>query len=164
MKGFLAQNLVFLRLNLEQNHNSLHTQRVLESSHDKILQDFACALSMPTWPKRTSEIQVTSLARALLEFSGGIINLLQRRFAAEYTASDNANLFASILAMTRTSQFGKFDATEMCNTLSRSKLFSMETIREEDLCRRAIEMMRYLCLGFPEGYLVRYSRLKRFQL
>ena len=60
---------------------------------------------MPAKRTRRGEAQITSLVRALLELSGGRVDLLQHGFAEEYMVSDNADLYASVLGITRTKQF-----------------------------------------------------------
>ena len=66
---------------------------------------------------------MTSLIWALLELSGGRVDLRQHGFAEEYTASNNADLYASVLDITRKKHFGDFDLEKMLNALSKSPLF-----------------------------------------
>ncbi len=79
----------------------------------------------------------------------------QHRFAEEYTAGENADLFASVLDIARSKQFGDFDSKKMCNTLSKSPVFSRMTISVQDLEEWTTKMMDSLRLGFREGHLVR---------
>lgn len=73
--------------------------KCLESDQDVLLESFLFSLPMPMPPRRTKrdEAQVTSLVRALPELSGGRVDFRQHGFAEEYTASENADLYASIL-------------------------------------------------------------------
>ena len=116
------------------------------------------ALPIPVSPKRTKldEAQLTSLVRALLELSGGRVDLRQHKYAEEYTASENADLFASLFNITRTRRFGDFDPEEMCKTLSKSPVFFEMAISVQDLEERTTKMMDSLSVGFRKGYLVRY--------
>jgi hypothetical protein len=153
----LAQNLVLLFLNLEKDHSSSHAQNCLESDQDELLASLQFSLPIPIPPKRTKrdEAQTTSLIRALVELSGGRVDLRQHGFAEEYTASENADLYASVFNITRTKQFGDFDLEKMCNTLSKSPVFSGMAISVQDLGERTMKMMDYLRIGFQKGYLVR---------
>ncbi|KAL8902279.1 MAG: hypothetical protein Q9207_004797 [Kuettlingeria erythrocarpa] len=110
---------------------------------------------LPVTPRRTKrdEAQLTSLVRALLEVSGGRVDRQQHRFAEEYTASENANLYASIFDIARTYQFSDFDLEKMCNTLSKSPVSSRMTISVQDLEEWTMEMTDLLFLGFREGHL-----------
>jgi hypothetical protein len=154
----LAQNLVLLVLNLVKNHNSFDAHIFLTSNQDDLLESLQLSLPIPVPPKRTKrdEAQITSLIRALLELSGGRVDLRQHGFAEEYTISDNADLYALILDITRTKQFGDFDSEEMRNTLSKSPVFSGMTIGVQDLEKWTNKMMNYLRVSFSKGYLVRY--------
>lgn len=151
-----AQYLVLLVLNLTKDHNSSIAHDYLERDQSDLLQNLQ--LSLPTPPKRTKrdEAQITSIFRALLEVSGGRVDVLQHGFAAEYTASENGDLCASVLGIIRTRQFGDFDSEEMRNTLSKSLVFSEMTIREQDLEEWITKIIEFLPIGFPKGYLVRY--------
>jgi hypothetical protein len=153
----LAQNLVLLVLNLE-DHNSSDAHNYLESNQDNLLENLQLSLpiSVPAERTKRDEAQITSLFRALLELSGGRVDFQQHRFAEEYTASENADLYASVLGITRTRQFGDFDSEEMCNTLSKSPVFSGMKIGVQDLEEWTTKMINSLPVGFPKGYLVRY--------
>ena len=109
----MAQNLVFLFLNLEKDHGSVDAQTCLESDQEVLLESLQFSLPIPTGvpPKRTKldDTQITSIVRGLLEGSGGRVDAFQHRFAEEYTARENADLCASLFDITRTNPFGKFD-------------------------------------------------------
>lgn len=153
----LAQNLVLLFLNLVKDHKSSDAHNYLVSNQDDLLESLRLSLPIPVPPKRTKrdEAQKTSLVRALLELSGSRVDLLQHGFAKEYTVSENADLYASVLGITKTKQFGNFDSEEMRNTLSKSPVFSGLTIGVQDLEERIAKMVDSLRVGFREGYLVR---------
>lgn len=148
---------MLLFLNLEKDHSSSDTHNCLESDKDMLLESLQLSLPISVHPKRTKreEAQITSLVRALLELSGGRVDLRQHGFAEEYTASENADLYASVFDIARTKQFGDFDSEEMCNTLSKSPVFSRMAISAQHLEQRTMKMMDCLRLGFPKGYLVR---------
>ena len=153
---------MLLYWNLEKDHSSNR----LESDQETLLASLQSSLSIPVPPKRTrrDEAQKTSLVRALLEFSGGRVEFLQHDFAEEYTASENADLYASVFDIARTKQFGDFDAIEMCNTLSKSPVFSGITIDVQDLKEWTTKMKASLRLGFPEGYLVRRPKARNISI
>ena len=111
-------------------------------------------------PKRTKrdESQITFLVRALLELSGGRVDFRQHGFAEEYTTSQNADLCASVLEITRTNQFGDFDSEEMCKSVSKSPVFSEVAISIQDLESWTMSMRDFLGVGFPDGYLVRHIK------
>ena len=86
-------------------------------------------------PKRLDldEAQITSLIQALLELSGGEVDCRQHMFAADYTARENADLYASIFGIIRTKQFGDFDPKELRNSISKSPVFSRIKIGLQNL-------------------------------
>ena len=147
---------MFLHLNLEDDHGS----NCLESCQEILLDSLQLSLQFSVPPKRTKrdEYQITSLVRALLELSGGRVDPRQHRFAEEYTASENADLYASIFDIVRTKQFGDFESEEMCNTLSKSPVFSRMTISVQDLEEWTTKMMDSLRLDFREGHLIRHPK------
>lgn len=109
----------------------------LESDQDELHESLQFALPTPVSPKKTKldEAQFTSIVRALLELSGGRVDLRQHKYAEEYTASENANLYASLFNITRTRRFGDFEPEEMCKTLSKSPVFSEMAISVQDFER-----------------------------
>ncbi len=149
---------MFLFLNLEKDHTSFDAHKFLESDQDELLESLQFSLPISVPPKRTmrEEAQLTSLIRVLLELSDGRVDLRQHGFAEEYTASENADLYASVFDITRTRQFGDFDSEEMCNTLLKSSVFSGMAISVQDLEEWTMKMMNSLCVGFRKEYLVRY--------
>ena len=153
VKLALTQDLVFLFLALEQDHNSPATQDVLESNRDNLLDRLVSGLSISAPWTKSYDSQVTSLGRALLDYSGGKLNLRQHRLGIGYTCSHNADLYATMLDMTRTRR-REFDAAEMYRTFSQSHVFSASPVGGKDLRGRAEEMTSALGLAFREGHLV----------
>ncbi len=70
----------------------------------------------------------------------------------DFTAVSNANLYASMIGITRTRSFGDYDAQEACDLLMRSAIFAGRTIGVEGLQHR----IQKLCVYLPivAGYLV----------
>ena len=151
---------MLLFLNLEKDHNSNDAQTYLESGQDDLLRSLRSSIRIPMIPKRTKrdESQITFLVRALLELSGGRVDVRQHGFAEEYTASQNADLCTSFFEVTRKNQFGDFDSEEMCKSVSKSPVFSEVVISIQDLESWTTSMRDFLCVGFPDGYLVRHIK------
>lgn len=149
---------MILFLNQETDHDSFDAYHYLTSNEDDLLESFQRSLLLPVPPERTrsDETQMTSLIRALLEFSGGRVDLQQHGFAQEYTVSDNADLYASVLGITRKRTFGDIDPEEICNALLESPVFSEVTISAQSLEDWTMQMINFLPIGFPKNYLVRY--------
>lgn len=156
----LAQNIVFLFLNLKNNHGSDDAQSCLKSNQEELLESLQLSLPIqveePPERMKLDETQITSFIRGLVEVSDGRVDVLQHNFGEEYTASENADLCASLLDITRTNQFGDFDREAMCTTLLKSPVFSEMEISVQDLKGWTTKMMNCLCLGFEKGYLVLY--------
>lgn len=149
---------MILFLNQETDHDSFDAYHYLTSNEDDLLESLQLSLLLPVPPERTrsDETQMTSLIRALLEFSGGRMDLQQHGFAQEYTVSDNADLYASVLGITRKRTLGDIDPEEICNALLESPVFSEVTINAQSLEDWTMQMMNFLPIGFPKNYLVRY--------
>lgn len=160
MRKALAQNLVFLFLNLEKDHDSTNAHIYLESSPDDLLENLEHSLStfLPAQRTRGDEAQITSLTRALLEFSGGRVDCQQHGFAEEYTINENTDLYASLLEIMPTNRFGDFDLEKMRNALLNSPVFAGMTICASDLKQWTAKMITRLPIGFREGHLVRYLK------
>ena len=148
---------MLLFLKLERNHSSNDAQTYLESNQDELLESLRFSLRIPVILRRTKhdETQIICLVRALLELSGGRVDLRQHGLAEEYTTSQNVDLFASILDVTRTNQFGESDSEGMCNLISKSPVFSGVALSVQDLESWITKMSDSLCISFREGYLVR---------
>ena len=150
---------MFLLLNLQKDHNSSEAHDFLESTQDELLDTLQLSLSISVPAKRTRrEAQTTSLLRALLELSGGRVDCRQHGFAEEYMASENADLYASLLGITRTRQFGDLNSEKVYNELLKSPVFSGMEIGLQDMKEWTTKMMSSLSVGFRTGYLVRYSK------
>jgi len=151
----LARNLLLLYISLEQDHISPDACEWLMSDQDQVLERFQDSLPILSPPKRTKRdnAQLTSLVRALLKASGCSIDLQQHGFAEEYTADENADLFASLFGVTSARKFGRCDPEEMCDILSISPLFFAITIGVQDVEIWFSRMTGLLRLGFREGYL-----------
>ena len=147
---------MLLFLNLEKDHTSSAAYNYLGSDQDELLESLQCSLRIPVPPKRTKcdETQITLLVRALLELSGGRVEVQQHRFMEEYTASENADLCASVFNVTRSRQFGDVDPKEICKMLSKSVAFSEMTISIQYVEEWTAKMMDSLRVGFRKGYLV----------
>lgn len=149
---------MILFLNLVTDYDSLDADHYLTSNEDDLLEGLQHSLPIPVTPERTrgGEAQTTSLFRALLEFSGGRVEVQQHGFAQEYTIRDNADLYASVLSITREKTFGDSDFERIDKELLGSPVFSETTISAQDLEESNMKMMDFLPVGFPKDYLVRY--------
>ena len=85
VQRILAQYLVLLFLKLARNHSSNDAQTYLESNQGELLESLECSLRISVIPRRTKrdETQITCLVRALLELSGGRVDLRQHGLAEE---------------------------------------------------------------------------------
>lgn len=148
-----------LFLNFEKDHESPEAREYCESDHEDLVLalQFALPIRQPAERTKQDEAQITSLVRALLELSGGRVDCHQHGFAEEYTSSENADLYASVLGITRTNEFGNVDREQMRKTLSKSQVFSGMTITVHDLEEWTMKTIDALPIGFQKGHLVRYS-------
>ena len=97
-----------------------------------------------------------SLIRAVLELAGGMVDCRQHVLGQEYAISDNFNLYKILVGVSGTNWFGNFDPKEMSNALLKSKVFNDDAdIGTLDTVGWSMQMMEFLPIGFPEGYLVR---------
>jgi len=149
---------VILFLNLVTDYDSLDADHYLTSNEDDLLEGLQHSLPIPVPPERTrgEEAQITSLIRALLKFSGGRVDVQQHGFAQEYTIRDNADLYASVLGITREKMFGDSNSEQIDKELLRSSVFLETTISAQGLEDSTMKMMDFLPVGFPKDYLVRY--------
>lgn len=153
-------------LHLAHGHSCDDAQTFLQSDESELLGSLQDALRATVQAKRTErdEAQITALFGALLEFPSVGVNLRQYELAEDYTASQNADLCASVFGITRTKEFGDFNSEEMCSTLSESLVFSGETISVQYLEEWTLKTMKSLRVGFPKGYLVRYPDRRTYSL
>lgn len=147
---------------MEKDHSSSNVHDYLLNNQDELLESLQCSLRIPEPPTRTKrdETQITSLVRALLELSGGSVEAQQHRFIEEYTASENADLYASIFNITRSRQFGNFDPKEMCKTFSKSVAFSGMAIGIRYVEEWTAKMMDPLRAGFGKVSHLKMSELR----
>lgn len=156
---------MFLGLNRQRSYDSHEALELLAKDEADLLQPFQkCrtdpfkTLSERKAPIKTlhgSELQMISLVRSLFELSGGIVDCRQHAFDQEYTISDNLNLYMILVGVTGTNRFGDFDPKEMYNALLKSKAFVKDSdIGTLDTVGWSMQMIEFLPIGFPEGYLV----------
>jgi hypothetical protein len=160
---------VFLGLTLLKDYDIPPALELLRKDRDELLQAFQNGqdeLLQAFWrdhtdlfpgstsAQRSAEFQRISLLRCLLVFSGGKDDIRQHRFAPEYTASDNVNLYGSLVGITGSNCFGNFDSQVILDALSKSKVFTHDDIRTLDIVKLTSQMMTSLPIGFPQGYLV----------
>ena len=125
---------MFLFLNLQKDHNSSEAHDFLESTQNELLDTLQLSLSISIPVKRMRrETQTTSLLRALLKLFGGRVNCRQHGFAEEYTTSENADLYASLLGITKTREFEDLNSEKVYNELLKSSIFSEMEIGLQDL-------------------------------
>ena len=94
------------------------------------------------------EMQVISLARCLLEFSGGREDFEQHKFDKEFTANENANLCRDLIGITRSNFFGRFDMQKMLDALSMSKVFTDNDLQTINIVELSYQMMDSLPIGY----------------
>ncbi len=82
----------------------------------------------------------------------------QHGFAEEYTAGENADLYASLLGITKTREFEDLNLEKVYNELSKSSVFSGMELGLQDLEEWTTKTMSSLHVGFRTGYLVRYPK------
>ena len=154
---------MFIGLNSQWNYDSCETLELFAKDQADLLQPFQ---QCHTDPFKTlseskapinSEIQMISLVRALLELSGGMVDCRQHAFDQQYAISDNLNLCKILVGITDENWFGNFDPNEMYDALLKCKVFITDAdIGTLDTVKWSMQMMQYLPIGFPVGYLVRY--------
>ena len=157
---------MFLGLNRQRSYDSYEALELLAKDQADLLQPFQKChtdpfkkLSEHKAPIKTlhgSELQIISLVRGLFELSGGIVDSRQHALDQEYTFSDNLNLYMVLVGVTGTNRFGDFDPEEMYSALLKSKVFEDSDISTLDTIGWSMRMMKFLPIGFPEGYLVIY--------
>lgn len=142
-----------------EDHSSDGIQKLLESSQEELPELFQLSLyhSLGALSQRTKydETQRISLGRGVVEVSGGRVCAHQHRFAGNYTVSENADLCASFLGITRTIGFGDISSEKIRKTLTTFVIFSQTTISVQEVEERTTEMMHCLSGGFSDNYLVR---------
>lgn len=160
-----TQWLVFLGLNASRDYDSCECLKLLAKDQADLLQpvqkchaDPFRPLSKPMAPIKTSqglEIQAISLVRGLLELSNGVVDCRQHAFDQYYAISDNFDLCKMLVGVTGTKQFGDFDPKEIYASLLKSRVFVNDTVLSTlDVVAWSMQMMDFLPIGFPDGYLI----------
>lgn len=156
---------MFLGLNLLRYYNSCDALRLLAKDEADVLKPLKesqtnplKALSKPEVPVirlKGLELQTISLVRGLLEFCGGMVDCRQHTSAQGYTTGDKLNLYGIVVGVTGTNRFG-ISIRRKCMMHSRSPtLFAKDADTGSlDTVRWSIQMMEFLPIGFPKGYLV----------
>ena len=99
-------------------------------------------------------MQIISLVRCLLEFSGGREDFVQHKLDKEFTANENANLCRELIGITGSNYFGHYNTQEMLNALSASKVFTSNDLQTMDIVELSFQMMDFLPIGYRQGHLV----------
>lgn len=150
----MAENILILCLMFEQNYNSRDVLGILECDVDELLDDLQSSLHVTGQARRPKreETHATSLIRVFFEASDGRVDDQQHGFDQDFTAVSNADLYASMIGITRTRSFGDYNPHEVCHSLERSAIFAGRTIGVDVLQQR----IQKLCVYLPivAGYLV----------
>jgi hypothetical protein len=160
------QYLVFIALNLLDCHDGDAARELLGKGEYQVLQWFRAFLDPKatfisdvrkpvgsTDSEYTIQLHSISLFRFLLEYCGGREDFVQHRLLSGYTANDNANMYGSVLGVRGSNPFGSFNVEKLFNALSGSSLFTTITTPQH-VTQLSEALMRHLCIGFREGYLV----------
>ncbi len=99
-------------------------------------------------------MQMISLVRLLLEFSGGREDFKQHKFDKEFTANENANLCCDLLGITGSNSFGRFNTQDILNALSTSRVFTGNDLQTINIVELSFQMMEFLPIGYRQGHLV----------
>ena len=110
-----------------------------------------------TAAQREAEFHKLSLIRFLAEYAGLKRDVRQHMLDVGYSVNYNANIYGSIFGISGSKRFGTFDSEKMIGALSKSPVFRGVTIRKLDVMELSAKLMSRLPIGFPDGYLVRYS-------
>ena len=137
-------------------HDSPDARDTLAKKQDDLLEDLRISLRIPALPRATKsdETQINSLVCALLELSGCTVKVPGYEFIDQYTVSNNADLCAIILNITRTQSFGNRNAAEIRDALLTSSVFHNTTVSVASLEKWAIIAQTRLRLGYPDNYLM----------
>jgi hypothetical protein len=131
----LAQDLVFLGLNLLENYNTPAAIELLGKSQDELL--FGAFRKPHKTLSGTNftddEIrQIISLVRCLLEYAGGRKDFRQHR-VFQFKANVNTKIYGSFIGITGSNPSREFDPQKMLSALASSELFNDEDIRALDM-------------------------------
>lgn len=122
------------------------------------LQDHMDLLEDIPKNQQNAEFHCISLQWLLFVSCGAEHDFGPRKFDPKYTAGENANMIGSLIGIKGSNRFGHFDSQAMANALSHSKVFTKYDISVLGIANLASKIMTSLPIGFPEGYLVRYSQ------
>jgi len=158
---------VFLGLNLLRSYDSRLALELLAKDEDDLLQPFwkgrrvlfEAASETEASMKMLEGLKLhnISLLRCLLKFSGGRMERRQHALDPEHSISDNVNLFDLLIGIVDTNRFGSFDSKQMHDALSKSEIFAGDPdISTLNTVEWSMQLMNFLPIGFPEGYLIRY--------
>jgi hypothetical protein len=148
---------VFLSLNLLKDYDTPLVLELLGKDQDELLQAFRkdyTDLFVSANAQQSIEFHNISLLRRLFVFSGGRDDLWQRKFDPKYTVNDNVNLYGSLVGIAGSNRFGSFDLQAILKALSKSKVFTNDDICTLDIVNLTSQMIAFLPIGFPQGYLV----------
>ncbi|KAH8595124.1 hypothetical protein B0O99DRAFT_686979 [Bisporella sp. PMI_857] len=164
----LAQCLLFIALNLLDDYDTTSALALLGKNEHELLQGlwvnltelstYHSDISLANFETRPRSVpnsvilHILSLFRYLVEFAGGKMNKRQHRLLPEYTANQNANIYGSAVNTNGSKPFGIFDPEKMRNALSKSLVFP-DDIGIPDIMELRNQMLVYLPMGFPDGYL-----------
>ncbi len=157
---------MFIGLNLLERYDSSLALELLAKDEDDLLQSFRNGRSLFEATLETeasmlegSELHDISLLRCLLEHSGGMVECRQHALDPERSISDSVNLFDLLIGIAGTNRFGSFDSKQMHDALSKSEIFAGDSdISTLDTVEWSLQLMSFLPIGFPAGYLVRYLK------
>jgi hypothetical protein len=133
---------------LLQTYNVHPALELLSKDEDELLQVFTNLSKTGSRDPNDAEIQKISLIRCLLELSGGRKYLRQHIFHDKYSTNNNANLYGSLIGITRSNCFGNFDSQKMLNALSTSPVFTNDDIQMLNAVELSTEMIASLPIGF----------------
>jgi hypothetical protein len=106
--------------------------------------------------QNAAEFHRITLFQLLFELAGSETDV-RHQLDPEYTANYNANIIGSMLGVSGSKPFGTFDSQKVLDALSKSPVFPGDTIHKLDVMKLSAKLMGHLPIGFPDGYLVRYS-------
>lgn len=158
-------NLLLIGLNRCDDYETPSALDIRERDLNEWLQpfrqghtDLSKLLMTADFPVGTREglkQQTISIFRSILELSDDKVDCRQHDFGLDFTTSQNASLCASLLGVSGSRQFGRFDPEEMQVALSKSKLFAgLPKADLPDPLEWSLRMMKSVPVGFPDNYLV----------
>ncbi|KAG0645144.1 hypothetical protein D0Z07_9224 [Hyphodiscus hymeniophilus] len=170
VKTKFTQLLLFITLNLVNVYNTPLVLNLLRKDEEELLHPLWDIYSDPSAyitnqiPNfslkdelldhlNAAEFHRLSLVRSLAEIAGAKIEVRQYKLDLDYTYSYNHNILGCILGISGSNPFGTFASQKMLDALSKSPVFSGDTIRKLDVVKLSAELMGSLPIGFPDGHL-----------